>query len=205
MKIMLVNSSPRERGSTARALEIIANAATRGGASVKTVWLGSAPVPDCTACRACRASGECVFGDAVNTFAAEARSADGFIFASPVYYAHPTAGLLAFLDRLFFSAADALRHKPAAAVFTLRRAGAVGALDAVNRHFLFAEMPIVASTYLNHAFSADGKIEKDLEGIATLENLANNMLWLIRSLKAGRSAGILPPENSAPRTGFLEA
>lgn len=203
MKIMLVNSSPRERGSTGQALEIIANTATRGGACAETVWLGSSPISDCIACGGCRPSGECVFSDAVNDFAKRAQSADGFIFASPVYYAHPTASLLAFLDRLFFSASAALRHKPAAAVFTLRRAGAVGALDAVNRHFLFAEMPIVASTYLNHAFSEGGKIEKDLEGVATLENLAKNMLWLIRSIKCGEAAGVLPPENSTPKTGFL--
>lgn len=203
MNILLLNASPNERGSTGQALGIIANIVTRGGASVETVWLGGAPISDCVACGGCRTSGECVFRDAVNLFAKKAEAADGFIFASPVYYGHPTASLLAFLDRLFRSASASLRHKPAAAVFTLRRAGSAGALDAVNRHFLMAEMPIVSSTYLNHAFSEGGKIEKDLEGIATLENLAKNMLWLIRSINCGRAAGVLPPENSAPRTGFL--
>ena len=204
MKIMLVNGSPKENGCTAAALKIIAENLTRGGASVEILHLGASPMPDCIACTKCRRTGMCIYADEVNIFAEKARDADGFVFASPVYYAHPSGRLLSFMDRLFFSASRFLCHKPAAAVFTLRRAGAASALDTVNKHFLMAEMPVVASTYWNHAFRAGDGIEKDLEGVKTLENLAENMLWLIRAIKCAEGAGILPPECKSTKTGFLE-
>lgn len=204
MKIMLVNGSPNENGCTAAALEIIAENATRGGASAEIFHLGAAPMPDCTACMRCRDRKMCIYEDKVNIFAQKARDADGFIFASPVYYAHPSGRLLSFMDRLFFCAKDALCHKPAAAVFTLRRAGAASALDTVNKHFLIAEMPVVASTYWNHAFRSCDGIKKDLEGVATLENLTENMLWLIRAIKCAEAVGIAPPASKAVKTGFLE-
>ena len=42
--------------------------------------------------------------DDVNAFVEKAKDADGFIFATPVYYAHPSGRILSFLDRVFFSA-----------------------------------------------------------------------------------------------------
>ncbi len=43
--------------------------------------------------------GECVFkDDDVNAFVEKAKDADGFIFATPVYYAHPSGRILSFLD-----------------------------------------------------------------------------------------------------------
>ena len=41
--------------------------------------------------------------DIVNRFAEKAYEADGFVFGSPVYYAHPTGRILSFLDRVFYS------------------------------------------------------------------------------------------------------
>lgn len=42
-------------------------------------------MPDCTACRKCRETGCCVFYDIVNEFVEKTKSADGFVFGSPVY------------------------------------------------------------------------------------------------------------------------
>ena len=203
VRVLLVNGSPRENGSTAEALWRMAEVFDAEGARADIFNLGAAPMPDCAACFKCRERGRCIFDDGVNVFAKMAEDADGFIFGSPVYYAHPSGRLLSFMDRLFLSASDALRHKPAAAVFTSRRAGATSSLDAVNKHFLMAEMPIVSSTYWNQAFVADGGIKKDAEGISTLGNLAKNMIWLIRAIKHARGAGIVPPKSLFVKTGFL--
>lgn len=45
---------------------------------------------DGIACHRCSELGRCVFDDCVNEFAQKAREADGFVFGSPVYYAHPS-------------------------------------------------------------------------------------------------------------------
>lgn len=41
------------------------------------------------------------FDDCVNEFASMAKDADGFIFGTPVYYAHPTGKIQSFMDRVF--------------------------------------------------------------------------------------------------------
>ena len=35
----------------------------------------------------------------MNRFVEKARKADGFVFGTPVYYAHPSGRVLSFLDR----------------------------------------------------------------------------------------------------------
>lgn len=51
----------------------------------------------------CRETGKCVFEDAVNVFVKKAKDCDGFVFGSPVYYAHPSGRLFTFMDRVFYS------------------------------------------------------------------------------------------------------
>lgn len=41
--------------------------------------------------------------DDVNEFIAKAKEADGFVFGTPVYYAHPSGRILSFLDRAFYA------------------------------------------------------------------------------------------------------
>lgn len=85
-------------------------------------------LPDCIACRKCREIGRCIFNDIVNEFVEKAKSADGFVFGSPVYYAHPSGRLLTFMDRAFYSGASAFCFKPAAAVLSARRAGTTASI-----------------------------------------------------------------------------
>ena len=55
-------------------------------------------------------------------------------------------------------------------------------------------MIVVGSTYWNefHALTKED-VPEDGEGIQTLQNLARNMVYVMKCLKAGRDAGILPP------------
>lgn len=64
----------------------------------------------------------CVFSDDdVNDFIAKAKEADGFVFGTPVYYAHPSGRILSFLDRVFFSSGNVFKFKPGAAITVARR------------------------------------------------------------------------------------
>lgn len=89
---------------------------------------------------------------------------------------------------------DAFAHKPAAAVVTARRAGTTASLDAIQKHFTDAEMPIVSSTYWNMVFGpAPELVERDQEGLQTMRNLARSMTWMLRCIEAGKEKGITPP------------
>ena len=142
MKVMLVNGSSHIHGTTMKALEEMVRIFEEEGIETEIIQLGSKPLADCIQCNACRKSGECVFkDDGVNQFVEKARDADGFVFATPVYFAHPSGRIFSFLDRAFYSngSYEAFRFKPGAAIAVARRGGTTAALDALNKYFGIAQ------------------------------------------------------------------
>ena len=205
MKVLLINGSPHEKGCTYTALSEVARTLEEAGVETKILSIGKEDIRGCTACGGCRNGNGCVFGGIVNVIAEEAKTADGFVFGSPVYYASPNGSLMALMDRLFFSASAHLRHKPAAAVVSARRAGTTTALHDIENYFTITEMPIVASSYWNmvHGTSAE-QVAEDGEGLQVMRNLGRNMAWLLSCIEAGKNAGIQKPENEyGIRTNFI--
>lgn len=210
MKVLLVNGGPHKLGCTNRALEEVASALEREGAEAEIFWIGAKPAAGCMACGRCRETGACVFDDAVNEFRALAEHADGFIFGAPVHYAHAASSLLGFMDRLFYSngkagSPDVLSFKPAAAVASARRAGTTASLDDIQKFLAISNMPVVTSRYWNmvHGCTPD-EVEQDLEGLWTMRQLGRNMAWMLKSLQAGREAGIaLPEREMGEHTSFI--
>ena len=131
MKVILVNGSARKDGCTHTALETMAEVLRAEGIETEEYFIGNAPMADCLACRSCWETGKCVLDDGINDFVAKARAADGFVFGSTVYFAHPSGRLLTFMDRVFYSGADAFAFKPAAAVLCARRAGTTASMDVI--------------------------------------------------------------------------
>ena len=123
-----------------------------------------------------------MFDDLVNRTAPLFEKADGLVVGSPVYYASPNGNLLSFMDRLFYSTNFSKQMKVGAAVVSCRRGGNTASFDVLNKYFTISGMPIASSTYWNqvHGFSA-ADVEKDLEGLQTMRNLAKNMAFMIRS------------------------
>ena len=93
MKVLLVNGSSRKNGCTSVALSEVERALKEEAIETEPFFIGNEALPDCIACRKCRKTGRCIFQDSVNEFAEKAKSADGFIFGSPVYFAHPSGRL----------------------------------------------------------------------------------------------------------------
>ena len=112
MKVLLVNGSSRKNGCTNTTLKEVERALNEEGVETEVFFIGNEPLPDCIACRKCREIGRCIFDDIVNEFVEKAKSADGFIFGSPVYYAHPSGRLLTFMDRAFYSGHTAFQFLP---------------------------------------------------------------------------------------------
>ena len=196
MRVLLFNGSPeRAHGCTYLALAEIAKTLEADGIGTETLSVGSQPVWDCIGCNHCQSAGLCVFEeDVVNTWIKKAREADGFVFGSPVYFAYPSGHLLSVMDRMFMAGRDAFAHKSAAAVVTARRAGTTASLDAIQKHFTDAEMPIVSSTYWNMVFGpAPELVDRDQEGLQTMRNLARNMAWMLQCIQLGKEHGVTPP------------
>ncbi len=204
MKVLLVNGSPHAHGATAAALELVAKALQENGIETQLFFLGTGTLADCTGCGQCRQAGKCVIDDGVNQLGALAAECDGFVFGSPVYYAHASARLLAAMDRVFYAFRNAFQSKPAAAVVTARRAGATEPESDIQKHFGLYGMPIVTSSYWNHTFgSLNQPGEQDAEGRSTMENLGRNMAWLLKCIDLGKRSGLTPPENPKAMTNFI--
>ena len=208
MNVLLVNGSGNLAGSTFTALSEVARTLEAEGIGTEIFQLGDAPIRDCNGCGGCARLGRsaCVFkDDCVNELIARAAASDGFVFGTPVYYAHPSGRLLSALDRAFYAGGAAFRHKPGFAVAVARRGGTTASLDAVLKHFTINQMPVVSSTYWTMVHGREaGDVPQDQEGMQTLRNAARNMAWLLRCIEAGRERGIAPPEaETGARTNFI--
>ncbi|MBO7305085.1 MAG: flavodoxin family protein [Clostridia bacterium] len=194
MKILLISGGSRVGGATERAVEEAAEVLKRGGAEYSVFHLNSAKVAPCNGCGACRRGGNCTVDDASAELISAAVGCDGFIFFTPVHYGGASGGLKSAMGRLFYSSKSHLEYKPAAAVAVSRRGGNVSAIEELNRFFYFNHMPVVSGNYPGVLFGRDyADAQRDVEGLQTVRSIAENMLWLIKCIKAGESIGIHTP------------
>ena len=205
MKVLLVNGSPNEHGCTYTALSEVAETLGKQGIDTEILYLGKKPVAGCIACGKCRTAGKCIFDDLVNHVIEKLDGIDGIIVGSPVYYAGPSGQVQSFLDRLFYSAGSRMAGKPGAGVVSCRRGGASAAFDRLNKYFTISNMPVVSSQYWNQVHgNTPEEVRKDKEGLQTMRTLGQNMAWLLKSIEAGKKAGIEPPEyEEMERTNFI--
>lgn len=207
MKVLLLNGSPHVAGCTYTALSEAVSVLEAEGIACEIVQSGTGTVRDCIGCGKCRENpGKCVFGDdMVNEFIEKAKEADGFIFGTPVYYAHPSGRVLSLLDRIFYAGGAAFSYKPGAAIASARRAGTTASFDVLNKYFTISQMPVVSSTYWNMVHgNTPEEVRRDAEGLQTVRNLARNMAWLLKSIAAGREKGIAVPQAEREnRTNFI--
>lgn len=197
MKVLLINGSCNETGCTYTALKIVAENLNRNDVETEIIQIGKSALRDCTGCKACRKNGgHCVFkDDIVNDVIDKAKDADGFVFGSPVYYAHPSGRLLSLMDRLFYAGSYAFAYKPAAAVVSARRAGTTAAVDVITKYFTINKMPVVSSNYWNMVHGNNPEeVLQDLEGLQIMRTLGDNMAWLIKCIKSAKDAGISYPK-----------
>lgn len=205
MKVLLINGSPHQKGCTYTALAEVAKELQAQGVDSEIFWIGSAPLGGCIGCGGCAGKGACAFGGPVNQAIELAKTADAIILGSPVHYASAAGSASGFFDRLFYAGGAALRFKPGAAVASARRAGTTATLDQLNKYFTISNMPLVGSQYWNMVHGSKPEdVLQDAEGMQTLRQLARNMAWLLKSIQAGRAAGLaLPAQEERVRTNFI--
>lgn len=190
MKVLLVNGSPEEKGCTYTALSEAASALKAAGIETEIMWLGKEPVNDCINCGGCARlrKNRCVFdNDAVNRLLEKAEQCDGFIFGTPVYYAHADGRILSVLDRAFYAGSRVFAYKAGAVIASARRAGTTCALDDLMKYLTISNMFVVSSQYWNmvHGFTPD-EVRQDAEGMQTMRVLGRNMAYLLKCLEAGK-------------------
>ncbi len=194
MKVILLNGSPHKYGCTYTALLETAKALNANDIETEILQIGTGSIHGCIACNGCSGKDRCVFeDDIVNTVIEKMEHADGLIVGTPVYYASPNGTILALLDRIFH-AGNCFAYKPAAAIASARRAGTTCSLDVIHKYFTISKMPVVSSQYwpMVHGSTASD-VASDEEGLQTMRVLGANMAWMLKSIDAGKKAGVEIP------------
>lgn len=206
MKVLLFNGSSRAIGCTFTALSEIAKVLNAEGVETEILQIGAKPIRDCIGCYKCDRNGKCIFDDdCINQWLEKAKEADGFIFGTPVYYAHPTGRILSAMDRMFYAGTKCFQYKPGAVIASARRGGTTASLDAIQKHLSICNMPIVTSSYWNmiHGSKPEETVQ-DLEGMQTMRNLGHNMAWILKCIEIGKKAGVNAPQaEMSVRTNFI--
>lgn len=106
-KVILINGSPRKNGNTAQLLQSAAKGAQDAGAEVATINLYALNFKGCTSCFYCKLKskehGICAMKDDLSPLLEKVKLADAIIFGTPIYFMNLSAGMVAFIERLFFS------------------------------------------------------------------------------------------------------
>lgn len=207
MKVIAINGSPRIGGNTSHALKVMADELEQQGIEVEIIQIGQLNIHGCIGCGYCFTSEEnhCVFkDDIVNEVAKKMREADGFILASPTYYAGIAGTMKAFLDRVFFTSSSYFKYKVATSISVVRRAGGVDVVHQLNNYLNLAQTVIPPSQYWTVAYGKEkGEVLRDEEGIQTLRKNARSMAWLLKTIDAGKEKIPVPVEEDRVMTNFI--
>lgn len=190
MKVVAFNGSARKDGNTAILIRRVLNVLESEGIETELIQLAGEQIHGCTACGTCRKiqNKQCkIVNDNVNTYIEKMAAADGIILGSPTYFSMMTSEMKALIDRTGFVARannDMFKRKVGAAVVAVRRAGGIPTFDAINHFFLISQMIVPGSSYWNVGIGLNkGDVEKDEEGLKTMDDLGKNMAWLLKQLK----------------------
>ena len=189
MKVVAFNGSARKDGNTAIMVRRVFAQLEKQGIETELVQLSGKKLRGCMACYKCMENKDrrcSVTNDFLNECIEKMEAADGIILASPTYFSDVTSELKALMDRSGFVSranGEMYRRKVGAAVAVARRGGCIHTFDSINHFFFIAQMIVPGSSYWNIGFGGPkGEVEKDEEGMKTMETLGQNMAWLLRKL-----------------------
>ena len=177
MEILGVSGSPRKGGNTDRCVQEALRACSKK-CRTELVNLANLKIAECNGCNRCKKEGTkklpCpAHDDDMTPLYGKLASANGFLFASPVYYGSVTGIMKVFMDRFlpFYDELGstselkgALRLKPAGAIAVGggRNDGIEAVLYTLHRFFLFNDMLVVGTAgYSDSASNLGGTVFSD--------------------------------------------
>ena len=189
MKVIAFNGSARKDGNTALLLNTVLGELAAEGFDTEIYHLAGKPIQGCIGCLKCFKNKDqrcAVSKDIVNECVAKMAEADGILLGSPTYFADVAAGMKALIERAGMvgrANGDLYKRKAGAGVVAVRRAGAYHVLGSLNAFFLIGQMIVPGSSYWNIAVGREpGEVANDAEGMKTMQDLGQNMAWLLKQV-----------------------
>jgi multimeric flavodoxin WrbA len=193
LSVVMFNGSPRRGGNTQLCLERVARGLAAEGIVSEIVPLAEKSIQPCRVCMQCRGKGACVQDDDLNDMVAKMVEADGIIIGSPTWFGSVTGYVKNLIDRAGFVSRmnnHLFKYKVGTPVIAVRRGGAVQVYNEIVSFFAINHFFMVGSSYWNFAFGLHpGDVLKDAEGMQTMDDIATNMAFLLKALKAAPARG----------------
>lgn len=186
-KVIGIVGSPRTVSNTRFLVNEALETLKKEGIDVELIPLDDKRIAPCEACNACAELFNCNIEDDFQDIFEKMVAADGIIVGSPVYFGSATPQVMALLDRAGYIGIKtrAFEHKVGAAIAVARRAGANFTFAQLNYFFFINGMIVPGSTYWNVGYGLNPEsVKEDDEAIRTVQNLAKNMAWLLKKIKA---------------------
>jgi len=190
MKVVAFNGSARKGGNTSQLLNAVLDEIGSKSVETELVELAGKKIQGCIACYKCfdNKDKRCAVDiDVINDCIEKMLDADAILLGSPTYFADTSATMKALIERCGMVARannNMFKRKLGAGVVAVRRAGAYHVFSSLNSFFLIAEMIVVGSSYWNIGQGKDiGDVQEDTEGMKTMKDLGENMVWLLEKLK----------------------
>jgi multimeric flavodoxin WrbA len=186
-KVIGIVGSPRPISNTRYLVNEALETLKKEGIEVELIPLSDKRIAPCEACNACAELFTCRIEDDFQEIFEKMKAADGIIVGSPVYFGSASPQMMALLDRAGYIGIKtrAFERKAGAAIAVARRAGANFTFAQLNYFFFINGMIVPGSTYWNVGYGlVPESVKNDEEAIRTVRNLAINMAWLIKKLKA---------------------
>ncbi|MDD2338291.1 MAG: flavodoxin family protein [Geobacteraceae bacterium] len=103
MKVVIIESSPRQNGNSTILAQEVASGARSLGAEVDIVHLHGMDIRPCFACDACQESLEkdCIIDDDMRALYPRLRSADAIVYATPIYWFTVSGQIKLLMDRCY--------------------------------------------------------------------------------------------------------
>ncbi len=194
MRVVIFNGSPRKKGVTNTALNLVMDELNTAGIETELIWMGIEKLQGCISCYKCLENQDkrcAIKNDQMNDYIVKIIDADGIILGSPTYFADVSARLKALIERVGLVGkvnGDIYKHKVGAAVVAVRRAGATHVFSSINYFFLINQIHVIGSNYWNLGVNPNTgdplEFKKDEEGIETFKVLGKNMAYVLKKLKA---------------------
>lgn len=210
MKVIGINGSPRVDGNTNAALSVMKEEFEKNQIDFEIIHVGREAIRGCINCNYCSKSegNRCMFkNDMVNEVTEKMRNSDGFVLASPTYYAGIAGGMKSFLDRAFFSSAAGggyFQNKVCSSMAVVRRAGGVDVVHQLNNFLHLAEVIIAPTQYWNIGYGLEKEqVHGDAEGMQTIRRNAQGMIWLLKMKEATKDLIPAPTKEDRAITNFI--
>ncbi len=103
MNVLILNASPKAKGTVSRQLQAIADELQAGGHSVTNLDIRSLHIAPCTGCMHCRTANKCLMDeDDAERVLDSLRKAQALVVGTPCYWGNLPGPLKTLLDRLTY-------------------------------------------------------------------------------------------------------